>query len=286
MLFSSIAWGVSALLNPSASASADETHRSLTKDIVISQLFVHPIKSCRGISVDSSTYDQSGLTYDRMWLIIDAETNRFMTARELPIMVTIEPTIDVGANQLLIRVPLHSKGKGEVVLRTPLNPSSEFLDKCQLIEPITIWATKDQSGYAVSREADDALSLFFGKAVRLVRKGPRIRPSGPDTPEVVRSVTGAKKQYDQEQIRFQDFYPILLASQASLEHVRKSILASVYPSVEQSGATSQIAASDSEEEIKVKGHRVPDAVNREYWSRELPFALPASPGLTLVHASS
>lgn len=33
------------------------------------------------------------------------------------------------------------------------------------------------NGYAVSKEADEALSEFFGKSVRLVRKGPSVRPS-------------------------------------------------------------------------------------------------------------
>lgn len=32
-------------------------------------------------------------------------------------------------------------------------------------------------GYAVSKAADEALSSFFGKSVRLVRKGPTVRPS-------------------------------------------------------------------------------------------------------------
>ena len=37
-------------------------------------------------------------------------------------------------------------------------------------------------GYAVSKEADDALSSYFDKPVRLVRKGPTLRPSGTHDP--------------------------------------------------------------------------------------------------------
>jgi hypothetical protein len=37
-------------------------------------------------------------------------------------------------------------------------------------------------GYAVSKEADDALSRYFDKPIRLVRKGPTMRPSGPHDP--------------------------------------------------------------------------------------------------------
>lgn len=149
---------------------------SIRKEIRITQLFVHPIKSCRGTSVAETHFDEGGLRYDRSWLIIDATSHKFQTARDLPFMVTIVPKMDLTNNVLSIDIPLHEKGKGLVVVKTPLDPTEEQVAKMELVQGIEIWGVKTD-GYAVSEDADVALSTFFGKQVRLVRKGPSIRAS-------------------------------------------------------------------------------------------------------------
>lgn len=113
--------------------------RSIQKDIRIKQLFVHPIKSCRGTSVLETHFDKGGFRYDRSWLIIDASTKRFQTARDLPLMVTIVPKMDQDNNLLSIMIPLHEKGKGDITVQTPLDPSEEELAKMELVEGIFIW---------------------------------------------------------------------------------------------------------------------------------------------------
>lgn len=148
--------------------------QSIRKEIRIQGLFVHPIKSCRGTSVSEAHFDEGGLRYDRAWLIIDAQSRRFQTVRELPRMVTIAPRMDIAKNTLEITVPLHENGKGSIVVKTPLDPSKEQLSKMEVVQDITIWG-QQVDGYAVSNEADEALSQFFGRPVRLVRKGPSLR---------------------------------------------------------------------------------------------------------------
>ena len=63
-----------------------------TKNLFLSQIFVYPIKSIGGISLDSSNVTTRGLKYDRRWLLVD-ENNVFITQRLYPEMALIQPSI-------------------------------------------------------------------------------------------------------------------------------------------------------------------------------------------------
>lgn len=56
----------------------------------ISRLFVYPIKSCAGVEVQEATLTETGLEFDRAWMVVD-ENRRFVTQRELPRMALIQP---------------------------------------------------------------------------------------------------------------------------------------------------------------------------------------------------
>src|SRR3954464_4509857 len=49
----------------------------------ISELFIYPVKSLRGISVSSAVVTERGFQYDRRWMLID-ENNTFISQREFP----------------------------------------------------------------------------------------------------------------------------------------------------------------------------------------------------------
>ncbi|KAG8727203.1 hypothetical protein FRC12_022715, partial [Ceratobasidium sp. 428] len=70
-------------------------------DIHITKLLVHPIKSCRGISIPESRYTPQGLQFDRQYLIIEADTHKCITARQISKMVLIETAIELGETPLL-----------------------------------------------------------------------------------------------------------------------------------------------------------------------------------------
>ncbi|EPQ31731.1 uncharacterized protein PFL1_01064 [Pseudozyma flocculosa PF-1] len=255
----------SALASSNRAGAASNHAQSLEKELEIKQILIHPIKSCRGTSVQQTEYDHSGLKFDRTWLIIDAETRRFYTARELPKMVLIHPRIDTERNILSIEIPPTETGAPGATIETTLEPTQQWLDQCELIDDITIWVHK-VNGYAVSQEADEKLSAYFGKPVRLVRKGPSPRPSGPT------DVNGPK-EWQESTVRYQDFYPCTVASAASLRHVQKTLAASVYPSLQPSSEQGT-EAQDSSESRDVHSYKVPASVNREYWTPEELETLP------------
>ena len=61
--------------------------------LILSQIFIYPIKSMAGISIDSSNVIKTGLQNDRRWLLVD-ENNIFITQRILPEMALISTSIE------------------------------------------------------------------------------------------------------------------------------------------------------------------------------------------------
>jgi uncharacterized protein YcbX len=58
----------------------------------VTSLFVHPVKSCRGIRVERAALVERGLEYDRRWMIVDA-AGRFVTQRERPRLALVATSI-------------------------------------------------------------------------------------------------------------------------------------------------------------------------------------------------
>jgi uncharacterized protein YcbX len=55
----------------------------------LSEINIYPVKSLKGISLQSSVVEPKGLEFDRRWIVVDAG-GKFLTQRELPRMATIE----------------------------------------------------------------------------------------------------------------------------------------------------------------------------------------------------
>lgn len=68
--------------------------------ISVKSLHVYPVKSLRGINLQSATLLETGLQWDRHWLLVDAQ-ERFLSQRRLPAMAGV--TTLIGANGLVLR---------------------------------------------------------------------------------------------------------------------------------------------------------------------------------------
>lgn len=170
-------------------------------------------------------------------------------------MVLIHPKIHSERNVLEINIPQSETGTPASTVEVSLQPSQEEIEKFEVLEGIFIWGAY-VDGYAVSKEADEKLSAYFGKQVRLVRKGPSPRESGPTDPD-------GKVEWSDAVLRYQDFFPVLVASAESLRDVQRTLTASVYP---------QYSSEDSNADAKA--YKVPPSVNREYWTPEELSSLP------------
>ena len=68
----------------------------------IAQLWVYPVKSCGGIALQAAELTETGLLYDRAWMVVDSAGD-FVTQRELPRMALIQPAFKL--DQLVLRAP-------------------------------------------------------------------------------------------------------------------------------------------------------------------------------------
>ena len=68
----------------------------------IAEIWVYPVKSCAGIRVPEAELTDTGLLYDRAWMVVDAD-GAFVTQRELPRMALIQTAFKMG--QLVLRAP-------------------------------------------------------------------------------------------------------------------------------------------------------------------------------------
>jgi len=85
-------------------------------EISVSGLFTYPVKSCRGISLNSSQLQSFGLKNDRRWMVVDEE-GVMLTQRTVAKMCLIQPElIDAGLmlktlsmDDLYVEFPLENK---------------------------------------------------------------------------------------------------------------------------------------------------------------------------------
>jgi hypothetical protein len=191
-------------------------------DVHVSKILVHPIKSCRGISVQQWNYTSAGLEYDRLWCITEPGTNKIFTARELPKLVLITPQIQVDETspergRLLVTFP---QASGCATFSIPLQPSEDTLKSWELIEHFILFGAYDIDGYICGRSnqpnsesPSSILSKFLGRPVNLSYKGPRPRVCKPTQTFPALDAT----------ISYQDGYPLLFLSEESVAEVERQL---------------------------------------------------------------
>jgi len=163
---------------------------------ILSQLFIYPVKSLTGIAVNQWQVSETGLLYDRKWMLIDAN-NHFLSQRTLPRMALIQTALTddsliFSAPQMTdMAIPLQPEG-GEQVL------SQIWQDAC--------WAQ------AVSSEVDQWFGAFLKIPCRLVYQPQQaIRPVDPQYAGVT------------DQVSFADGFPFLVVSEASLTALNQAM---------------------------------------------------------------
>jgi uncharacterized protein YcbX len=159
-------------------------------------LHLYPIKSCHGLDLTSANVGPLGLDGDRRWMITDPD-GTFITQRQLPAMTRLRPTIT--ADGLCLQ---GDDGETIVIPRPGANATTLTVQvwRSTLTAPMTDVAVHDW------------LSRQLGWACRLVYM--------PD--ELVRA-TNPEYSQPGDRVSFADGYPLLLATQASLDHLNQAL---------------------------------------------------------------
>lgn len=178
-------------------------------EATIARLFVYPVKSCVGVELTEMLLTETGLEFDRAWMVVDAQ-GEFVTQRQLPRMALIKPQMK------------HM----EVVLRAPgmlaLHLAFDRVEK-----PVRVRVWKDEvAAYDMGDIAAQWFSDFLSEpgrpqTLRLVRFDPEHkRLSSLQWTDGVEALN-----------QFADGYPLLVASEGSLAELNERLAAAGHDAV-------------------------------------------------------
>ncbi|BFZ62608.1 hypothetical protein YB2330_003709 [Saitoella coloradoensis] len=185
------------------------------------QVFVYPIKSCRGISLASARLGDTGFAHDRQFMIVRVMPNgtyNMCTMRDTPRMAWIHTALEVedGVEILVIQV----EGADDFVT-IPMFPSAKYLAHCPIIDT-RVWAAPVDA-YEMPTVCSEYLSEFLGFECKLVYRGPTERPVRGNLPPS--SADNARPI-----VAYADGQPFLIATEESFKDLN-SRLPQALPSV-------------------------------------------------------
>ena len=117
----------------------------------VSDLFIYPLKSARGIALPFADIDAYGLPGDRRAMVTDPD-GHFITQRELPTLAQIDVRPEAGGFRLLM------EGKQEIAVPPP--HSDQRLD-------VIVWKSTVSAALADDK-SNAKLSEWLGREVKLV----------------------------------------------------------------------------------------------------------------------
>ncbi|MED5619469.1 MOSC domain-containing protein [Ideonella sp. BN130291] len=163
----------------------------------IASLYVHPVKSCAGVSPAQALLSPTGLQHDRRWMIVTPD-GQFVTQRQLPRMA-------------LIRTALEGDGLRLDAPGLPsLRPAPHAAGRpCR----VTVW--KDEvAARDLGDEAAAWLAQALGQSLRLVAFEPEQPPRLSS-----RDWTGDLQAPN----HFSDGFPVLVTSTAGLQALNRRL---------------------------------------------------------------
>ncbi|WP_139923986.1 MOSC domain-containing protein [Hymenobacter sp. DG01] len=163
--------------------------------LLLSDLYIYPVKSLGGIRVAEAAVEPRGLRHDRRWLIVN-ERNQFMTQRQTPAMAHLK--VSAAYNGFLLS---HLARPDLLPLFVPFEATPE---KTLFV---TIW---DDMVFAwrARPECDEWLSEALGQPCKLVYMSDMVRRD-------------VERDYNPEGklVSFADAYPFLMIGQESLQEL-------------------------------------------------------------------
>lgn len=175
-----------------------------TAPVRIESLHLYPVKSCAGFAVDEALVVETGFDLDRTWMVVDGNSV-FVSQRELPRMALVATRLR--GDELVLRAP------GMLALHIGV-------DRVEVPCEATVWGNR-MKAYDMGPLAAQWASDFLGRPLRLVRFDPEQRRLADPrwTGEI------------EAEAAFQDGYPLLVASTASLDAVNSRLAGAGHPPV-------------------------------------------------------
>lgn len=167
----------------------------------IARLFVYPVKSCAGVELPEALLTETGLEFDRAWMVVDEE-GEFVTQRQLPRMALIKPQMK------------HT----EVVLRAP-GMLALHLAFDRVEQPMRVRVWKDEVD---AYDMGDIAAQWFSDFLSEPGKPQKLRLVRFD-PEVKRLSSLKWTGGIEAQTQFADGFALLVASEGSLAELNERL---------------------------------------------------------------
>jgi len=194
----------------------------------LSRLYIHPVKSMRGIGLTHALADASGLAFDRVFMVTQPD-GTFITARQFPQMVRFLPS------PLTDGLHLTAPDGSSAVIR--------FADFAPDAAPTEVWGNHFTALIAPAA-INQWLSGFFDREVQLRWVGT--------------NPTRRVKRHEEVPLSFADGFPYLLTNEASLRDLQQRCPASVQ--MEQFRPNLVVTGAQAWEEDSWKVVRIGDVV--------------------------
>lgn len=183
--------------------------------MVVTELYIYPIKSLRGIKVPRAFAEEKGFKFDRRWMLVD-EHNNFITQRKHPKMSLLQ--IKHVGNAFIVSAPEME----EITISEVLEQGEEAT--------VTIWDEKVEVLLA-----DQTTNNWFSEALNMKCKMAYM-------PLTSRRPIDTDFASKAEAVSFADGYPYLIIGQSSLDDLNDRLEEKIYierfrPNIVFSGAS-------------------------------------------------
>ena len=171
----------------------------------LTNLFIYPIKSCQGISLEKAYITPKGLTdyhqqeiYDRQFMLVDKK-GKFLTQREYPQMATVK--VEIKENKLYLSSLKNNISDFELI---PNNDNNSNIK-------VKIW--RDQT---IAIDQGDEVAKWFQEALRIDIDCRLVKQSD----QHIRPINPRYSTQKNQPVSFADGYPLLLTNTASLDDLK------------------------------------------------------------------
>jgi uncharacterized protein YcbX len=168
--------------------------------MTLSEIFIYPVKSLRGLSLPTAEVDSLGIVGDRRFMVVDAD-GRFLSQRTLPRMARIETALSTEV------LTLSSENAGRIEIPRASNPDAAA-------RSVSVWKSEGLLAEDCGESAAGWLSTFLSTPCRLVRIGEKFR-----RPILKPDVGGPG-----DVVSFADSCPFLVIGQASLDDLNDRLV--------------------------------------------------------------
>ena len=166
----------------------------MNQPLFIQNLYLYPIKSLGGISVQEAQVEEKGFKYDRRWMLVD-QSGEFLTQRQHPQLALLQ--VALGKSKLTVFSKVDPSHK--ISFDLEMNAGKEM--------QVSVWGDRVAS-LQVASEVSAWFSDFLGVVVDLVLM-----------PESSHRKMDSRYAVQAESVSFADGMPYVIIGQASLDEL-------------------------------------------------------------------